>query len=426
MDAHGARGGDWYSSLPFGTRGVFTICVASFVLCVLVGFDDFARACVAPRHVLATGEVYRALTAPFFHGSLLHLALNMTAFVGTASGLERSLGTTQFALIVLLFALVAAAYHVALATAAALVGFTGAPMECAIGLSGIIFGLIVVDTHLSAIERRSVFGFFDVPSGWYPLGLLLFIQVIAPAVSFLGHAAGLLAGLTYVRGYLNPVLPSPAAIESFEAWPAMAAATRRRGFVHGGGARSARASPGSGVAVLPVFLTGGGGGGGGGGTASRWWQQIPGTFARPAGSEGTFAEGGGRASGTAAAAGGGGDGGRAKTAPKKPPSGPAAAASPAAAAAAAAAARAGVKAPPPAPRAAAAAESDGDDELESMEVAPAAMTSVAAAAVAADAGGGADDATTLVEMGFAREDARRALDAAGGDVAAAVDILSSR
>ncbi|EEH60265.1 uncharacterized protein MICPUCDRAFT_50317 [Micromonas pusilla CCMP1545] len=61
-----------------------------------------------------------------------------------------------------------------------------------------------------------------------------------------------------------------------------------------------------------------------------------------------------------------------------------------------------------------------------MEVAPAAMTSVAAAAVAADAGGGADDATTLVEMGFAREDARRALDAAGGDVAAAVDILSSR
>ena len=62
MDAHGARGGDWYSSLPFGTRGVFTICVASYVLCVLVGFDDFGgtddfptehlRCCLAAKNML--------------------------------------------------------------------------------------------------------------------------------------------------------------------------------------------------------------------------------------------------------------------------------------------------------------------------------------------------------------------------------------
>ena len=55
--------------------------------------------------------------------------------------------------------------------------------------------------------------------------------------------------------------------------------------------------------------------------------------------------------------------------------------------------------------------------MESMETAAiSAMTSTAAAAAAAEAGAGADDPAldALVDMGFARDRARAALDAAGG------------
>ena len=62
--------------------------------------------------------------------------------------------------------------------------------------------------------------------------------------------------------------------------------------------------------------------------------------------------------------------------------------------------------------------------MESMETtATSAMTSVAAAAVAEP---GADDPAllALMDMGFAVDRARAALDAAGGDIAGAVDALS--
>ena len=55
--------------------------------------------------------------------------------------------------------------------------------------------------------------------------------------------------------------------------------------------------------------------------------------------------------------------------------------------------------------------------MESMETAAiSAMTSTAARAAAAEAGAGADDPAldALVDMGFARDRARAALDAAGG------------
>lgn len=36
--------------------------------------------------------------------------------------------------------------------------------SCAVGLSGVVFGLIVVDTAVSRATQRSIFGFFQVPA----------------------------------------------------------------------------------------------------------------------------------------------------------------------------------------------------------------------------------------------------------------------
>ena len=162
-------------------------------------------------------------TSVLFHGSVLHLAFNMMAFVPMASSLERLLGTVQFAHILVLFTLLASIFHVGLAFIGGTLGYPSMH-ECAIGFSGVIFGVIVVDTHLSSVAQRSIFGFFTVPSQWYPLSLLIFLQVLMPSVSFVGHLSGLLAGLTYVRGHLNPLLlrPSTTAWIEQHAWAAPA------------------------------------------------------------------------------------------------------------------------------------------------------------------------------------------------------------
>ena len=36
--------------------------------------------------------------------------------------------------------------------------------SCAIGLSGVIFGLIVIDNALSSVQSRSIFGLFTLPA----------------------------------------------------------------------------------------------------------------------------------------------------------------------------------------------------------------------------------------------------------------------
>ena len=80
--------------------------------------------------------------------------------------------------------------------------------------------------------------------------------------------------------------------------------------------------------------------------------------------------------------------------------------------------------------------------MESMEVPPAAVTAAVAAAMTSSGSGGggrgpgtssgvvgsavdSDAMTALIEMGFGTTDARNALEAAGGDISTAVDILSS-
>ena len=51
----------------------------------------------------------------------------------------------------------------------------------------------------------------------YPWALLVFWQLLMPAVSFWGHLGGLLAGELFVRGWLKALVPSEG---SFQASPA--------------------------------------------------------------------------------------------------------------------------------------------------------------------------------------------------------------
>lgn len=58
---------------------MFLACCATYLVSVLLGLD-FSAVCLAPTPVLH-GQVYRVLTSAISHGGLLHLVLNMMAFL---------------------------------------------------------------------------------------------------------------------------------------------------------------------------------------------------------------------------------------------------------------------------------------------------------------------------------------------------------
>mmetsp|Transcript_17641 Transcript_17641/g.29642 ORF Transcript_17641/g.29642 Transcript_17641/m.29642 type:complete len:237 (-) Transcript_17641:854-1564(-) len=210
----------WYRSLPLVTRYVFTTCVSVQVIAVLVGFDAFGRVCMSPFYFARNFQVYRALTSVVFHGGILHIAFNMLAFVPLGSSLERAIGSIHYFYTILIFCLFAACLHALAGYAVALNPLLPQPSElyrCSIGLSGVIFGLIVVDTSMSGLESRSIFGLFMVPAKYYPWALLVLFQLLMPNVSFLGHLSGLLAGLAYVHGMLRWIVLSQRTVAFAEA-----------------------------------------------------------------------------------------------------------------------------------------------------------------------------------------------------------------
>lgn len=86
-------------------------------------------------------------------------------------------------------------------------GVTGGGSSCAVGFSGVIFGLVVVDVAASSgsapsAPRRSVFGLFTVPAPLYPWLLLVLWQLLMPSASFVGHLSGVLVRLRSARDML--------------------------------------------------------------------------------------------------------------------------------------------------------------------------------------------------------------------------------
>lgn len=148
--------------------------------------------------------VYRIYTSVIFHGSLLHVLFNMLALVPLGSELERVMGSIRLSYITILLATSNAILHLFIALLAANNPFYLVQYlmnECAIGFSGILFSMIVIETSLSGAQHRrfvnmlihllyrldvdtililiceyfiltivfyfcSVFGLFNVPAQW--------------------------------------------------------------------------------------------------------------------------------------------------------------------------------------------------------------------------------------------------------------------
>ncbi|KNC46924.1 rhomboid family protein [Thecamonas trahens ATCC 50062] len=210
----------WLSTLPAITRAVLLVCVAVYLLQILAGTPTYASVCLSPVLIVYDLEVSRLVTHAFVHAHLLHLFFNMSAFYPMAMRMERALGSFSFAYHMALMLVLAATSSLVISlTALYVLGWPELMFHCDIGLSGVIFGMIVLQTMAAPSgSRYSVFGFFDVPTRVYPFALLFVVQMMMPgSVSFIGHLTGIIAGFVVGSGwasYLVPKLPTLAAVES--------------------------------------------------------------------------------------------------------------------------------------------------------------------------------------------------------------------
>ncbi|KAG2683209.1 hypothetical protein I3760_10G021800 [Carya illinoinensis] len=213
------RLGQWWDGIPFLTSAVVVVCGIIYLVCLLVGYDSFFEICFLPSAVLSRFQVYRIYTSIFFHGSLLHVLFNMLALIPLGSELERIMGSVRFLYTIILLATSNAIFHLLIALVVAHNPFHRVLLfmnECSIGLSGIIFSMIVIETRLSGIQSRSVFGLFNVPAIWYALILLIVLQLLMTNVSLLGHLCGILSGFAYTYGLFNFLMPGTSFYSTIE------------------------------------------------------------------------------------------------------------------------------------------------------------------------------------------------------------------
>lgn len=228
------RFNQWWESVPFLTSAIVAVCAAIYLVCLFVGYDSFAEICFLPSALTSHFQVYRIYTSVLFHGSLLHVMFNMLALVPLGSELERIMGSVRLLLVTVILATSNALFHLFIALLVAynpIRPYEYLMNECAIGFSGVLFSMIVIETSLSGVQFRSVFGLFNVPAKWYAWILLVVFQLLMTNVSLLGHLCGILSGFAYTYGLFNYILPGPSFYSAIENVSLLSTCVRRPKFI---------------------------------------------------------------------------------------------------------------------------------------------------------------------------------------------------
>eukprot|EP00050_Salpingoeca_kvevrii_P002543 m.196794 g.196794 ORF g.196794 m.196794 type:complete len:644 (-) comp10633_c0_seq13:154-2085(-) len=154
--------------------------------------------CLNAAAVLYNAEWFRLPLSVFFHGSDTHLYYNMSSWIYKGRLLEPRLGTERMAMLIAFLTVVSSLLMVVVPFMLAAVGYEAPMHSCAVGFSGVLFGIKVVLQHSEPLESRSqIFG-MAVPTRYAFWLELVVIQFLVPNASFLGHLCGIVAGLLYV------------------------------------------------------------------------------------------------------------------------------------------------------------------------------------------------------------------------------------
>nr|XP_058911392.1 rhomboid-related protein 4 isoform X2 [Kogia breviceps] len=162
--------------------------------------------CLSVEKCYQQKDWQRLLLSPVHHVDDWHLYFNMASMLWKGIHLERRLGSRWFAYVIATFSLLTGVVYLFLEFA--LAEFMDEPdfrRNCAVGFSGVLFALKVLNNHYCPGGFVNVLG-FPVPSKFACWAELLAIHFISPGTSFAGHLAGILVGLLYTCGPLKKIM----------------------------------------------------------------------------------------------------------------------------------------------------------------------------------------------------------------------------
>ena len=166
------------------------------------------RLCLSGTSVWYDGDYMRLWVPAFRHTNDIHLYYNMVSLAWKGLEMERRLGSFKYLVTLAVLVVTSSSIYVLLAVLGSdLLENNALINQCAIGFSGVLFAMKVVNIHHGHLEeeRQSYFGFL-VPLRYAVWLELVIIQAIVPNSSFLGHLAGILAGCLLVKTPLASVL----------------------------------------------------------------------------------------------------------------------------------------------------------------------------------------------------------------------------
>lgn len=178
----------------------------------LVPLSPIMQACISVQQAYWHGDWRRLLLSPLHHIDDWHLYCNMASFLWKGIRLERRLGSAWFTYLLAVFSVLTGVGYLLLE--AGLSELTQDPsysMQCAVGFSGVLFGLKVLSNHYHPGGITYIMG-IPVANRYVSWVELVLIHITSPGTSFVGHLAGILVGLLYTAGPLKAVMKKCAGI----------------------------------------------------------------------------------------------------------------------------------------------------------------------------------------------------------------------
>ena len=177
----------------------------------VLDFDltNIRQNCILPGEIVRSfftkGELQlnRFVLSSVMHVDDMHLYYNMLSLCWKGINLEKHMGSLAFLKLVCFSVVASSSLMVLIAVSLNAIGVSDAltgMSSCAVGFSAVLFSLKVVWNMVYAPKTTTVpmLG-IAVPSQYAAWLELVLISLMTPSASFLGHLAGILAGVIYIK-----------------------------------------------------------------------------------------------------------------------------------------------------------------------------------------------------------------------------------
>uniref|UniRef100_A0ACD5VEZ5 Uncharacterized protein n=1 Tax=Avena sativa TaxID=4498 RepID=A0ACD5VEZ5_AVESA len=148
-----------------------------------------------PHLIIKFSDLRRFFLSAFYHFSEAHFFMNMTSLLWTGVQLETSMGSSEFASMVVSLIGLSQGFTLLLSKASLLLGNDVPYYQYSAGLSGVVLGMnVVLNAQAGDIVRFGV----AIPAKYVAWLELLLVHAFNPEACFIASVGGILAGLTYL------------------------------------------------------------------------------------------------------------------------------------------------------------------------------------------------------------------------------------